>query len=82
MMMKNKESLIKKIGITFIIIIGIIIGCVIGTTGRVTYSASEFDKQYEEKIKFLEDKSQEVNEIKDKITNTEKSIQDLESYLK
>lgn len=80
--MRNKESLIKKLGIIFIIIIGIIIGGVISTTGRVTYSASEFDKQYEEKIKLLEDKSQEVNKIKDKITNIEKSIQDLESYLK
>ena len=80
--MKSKGSLIRKFVIAFIIIIGIIIGIAIGTTGRVTYSASEFDKQYEEKLKLLEDKSQEVNDIKSKITNTEKSIEDLESFLK
>lgn len=80
--MKSKESLIRKFVIAFIVIIGIIIGITIGTTGRVTYSTSEFDKQYEEKLKLLEDKSQELNDIKSKITSTEKSIEDLESFLK
>ena len=80
--MKSKGSLIRKFVIAFIIIIGIITGTAIGRSGRVTYSASEFDKQYEEKLKLLEDKSQEVNDIKSKITNTEKSIEDLESFLK
>lgn len=81
-MMKNKDSLIKKISIAFIVIIGMIVGTAISTTGRVTYNASEFEKQYEEKLNLLEDKSQEVNEIKSKITSTEKSIEDLESFLK
>ncbi|WP_346877950.1 MULTISPECIES: hypothetical protein [unclassified Clostridium] len=80
--MENKGSLFRKLAITFVIITGIIIGVAIGTTGRVTYNASEFDKQYEEKLKLLEDKSQEVNLIKNKITNSEKSIEVLKSFLK
>ncbi len=80
--MENKGSLFRKLAITFVIITGIIIGVAIGTTGRVTYNASEFDKQYEEKLKLLEDKSQEVNFIKNKITNSEKSIEVLKSFLK
>lgn len=80
--MENKGSLFRKLSITFVIITGIIIGVAIGTTGRVTYNASEFDKQYEEKLKLLEDKSQEVNFIKNKITNSEKSIEVLKSFLK
>lgn len=80
--MENKGSLFRKLAITFVIITGIIIGVAIGTTGRVTYNASEFDKQYEEKLKLLEDKSQEVNAIKNKITNSEKSIEVLKSFLK
>lgn len=80
--MENKGSLFRKLSITFVIITGIIIGVAIGTTGRVTYNASEFDKQYEEKLKLLEDKSQEVNLIKNKITNSEKSIEVLKSFLK
>ncbi|WP_346849073.1 hypothetical protein [Clostridium sp. UBA3061] len=80
--MENKGSLFRKLSITFVIITGIIIGVAIGTTGRVTYNASEFDKQYEEKLKLLKDKSQEVNEIKNKITSSEKSIEVLKSFLK
>lgn len=80
--MENKGSLFRKLAITFVIITGIIIGVAIGTTGRVTYNASEFDKQYEEKLKLLKDKSQEVNEIKNKITSSEKSIEVLKSFLK
>lgn len=80
--MENKGSLFRKLAITFVIITGIIIGVAIGTTGRVTYNASEFDKQYGEKLKLLEDKSQEVNLIKNKITNSEKSIEVLKSFLK
>jgi len=80
--MKSKGSLIRKFVIAFIIIIGIIIGTAIGGSGRVAYNSSEFDKKYEEKLKLLEDKSQEVNDIKSKITSTEKSIEDLESFLK
>jgi len=80
--MENKGSLFRKLAITFVIITGIIIGVAIGTTGRVTYNASEFDKQYEEKLNLLEDKSQEVNLIKNKITNSEKSIEVLKSFLK
>jgi len=78
--MENKGSLFRKLSITFVIITGIIIGVAIGTTGRVTYNA--FDKQYEEKLKLLKDKSQEVNEIKNKITSSEKSIEVLKSFLK
>ncbi len=80
--MENKGSLFRKLSITFVIITGIIIGVAIGTTGRVTYNASEFDKQYEEKLKLLKDKSQEVSEIKNKITSSEKSIEVLKSFLK
>ncbi|HBL05749.1 MAG TPA: hypothetical protein DDZ33_02170 [Clostridium sp.] len=80
--MENKGSLFRKLSITFVIITGIIIGVAIGTTGSVTYNASEFDKQYEEKLKLLKDKSQEVNEIKNKITSSEKSIEVLKSFLK